>query len=162
MFFFYHNKKLLFGSELKAIMANPDFEKKINIKSVYEFLKYGYINAPNSIFQNTFKVMPGQYLKINPEGEILEKKYWCVQQIHSVKKEEKQINLKKGLKTNILNLKKVLCESFDSRMVSDVPVGVFLSGGVDSSLLASILCKELNYKLDTFTIGFESKKYDEI
>jgi asparagine synthase (glutamine-hydrolysing) len=161
LYYYFKDNTLLYGSELKSIMAYPKFKKEIDKKSLSYFLKYGYINAPNSIFKNTFKVLPGEYILFDKFGEQVSKTYWSVEATYEENKHLKAQNLEKGIDDSLKRLNDVLCESFNLRMVSDVPVGVFLSGGVDSSLLVSLLRNELNYDIDTFTVGFDVKEYDE-
>ena len=132
-------------------------KKSIDKDSLVEFFKYGFISAPRSIYENTFKVEPGQYVKIDSHNNLIKQKFWDLNKIVNEAMEVNPLNKKNSLE----ELKKILIKAFDLRMVSDVPVGVFLSGGIDSSLLVSILSKELNYDLSTFTIGFDEKEYDE-
>ena len=157
LYYFNSEKDFIFGSELKSIYKYPNFKKNIDKTSLSQYFKYGFIAAPKSVFKDTFKVEPGQYIKIDCNGEITKYKYWGIVDIISRTKRENSLNEK----NSINQLRKILIKAFKLRMVSDVPVGVFLSGGIDSSLLVSILAKELNYDLNTFTIGFDEKEYDE-
>lgn len=161
LYYYVKDDILLFGSELKSIMAFPKFKKEIDKESLYQFLKYGYINAPKSIFKNTYKILPGQYIVFDNNGKATKNTFWSLEKTYKNEEVKKEENLKKGLDHNLNKLNDVLCNSFDLRMVSDVPIGVFLSGGIDSSLLVALLKNELNHKLDTFTIGFDVKEYDE-
>lgn len=161
LYYYYHNDCLLFGSELKALMSFPYFEKNIDKTSLFTFFKYGYINAPNSIFRNTHKVLPGEYIVFDNNGAFTKQQYWSIESIYQQKIQLCKYNSAIGLDSYLERLNDTLCDSFNLRMVSDVPVGVFLSGGVDSSLLVSLLKNDLKYNLDTFTIGFDIKEYDE-
>jgi len=154
--YFYKNGTLLFGSELKSIYSYPAFEKEINHEAVSLFFKYGYIRAPHTIFMNTYKIYPGHYLKINiREKKVEQVKYYDVLDYYNKTK------LEISEQEAIDEVEKLFTSAFQYRMVSDVPVGVFLSGGYDSSVVTAILQKNNSQKIKTFTIGFNEKKYNE-
>lgn len=150
-FYYYWNEDLfLFSSELKSFHKHPKFSKKINIASVQQYMDFGYIPSPNCIFENCHKLEPGHILNLNLNTkEIKLTKYWDVtdyykQPILDISYEDAKVEVEKLLKS--------ACEC---RMVSDVPVGVFLSGGFDSTAVAALLQKDRKERLKTFTIGFE-------
>src|SRR3989344_315420 len=153
--YYYFNKGLvLFASELKALHKHPRFKKEINYEGLNLFLQLGYIPAPYTIFKNTHKVNSGHYLKIH-NGKIQEEKYWDINDFYLTKPIQKN-------EAEIENeLERILTESFSLRLISDVPVGVFLSGGIDSTLVTALLQKKSINPLKTFTIGFKEKNYDE-
>lgn len=156
--FYYYNFEdlFLFASELKSFHKNPQFKKEIDLDSVATFLQLGYITEPRSIFKNTFKLKAGHYLELNLKTKKLEeKKYWDVIDFYNMPK------LKLSENEAILETEKLLKSAFEYRMVSDVPVGVFLSGGYDSSVVTALLQHERKEKLKTFTIGFYEEKYNE-
>ncbi|MET2984696.1 asparagine synthase (glutamine-hydrolyzing) [Aureibaculum conchae] len=155
--FYYKNEDLfLFGSELKSFHCHNKFKKEINSSALVPYMKYGYITTPNTIFKNTFKLPPGHFLKINLESKKIKiKEYWSV--LDCYRKPKLDISYDDA-KTKLHNLLK---SAFKYRLVSDVPVGIFLSGGIDSSAVASILQSELDEKINTFTIGFENESYNE-
>jgi len=154
--YYYKNDCLLFASELKSIYTYQGFEKNINPEAVSLFFKYGYIRSPHTIFKNTFKVQPGHYIKINiSEKTFVEEKYYEVLDYYNKPK------LKISEEDAVEEVEKLFTSAFQYRMVSDVPVGVFLSGGYDSSAVAAILQKNNTQKIKTFTIGFHEKKYNE-
>ncbi len=154
--YFYKNDCLLFASELKSIYSYPGFEKDINEQAVTLFFKYGYIRAPHTIFKNTFKIQPGHYIKIDlKRKEVTDHKYWDV--IDHYNKPKLKISEQEALE----QVEALFTSAFQYRMVSDVPVGVFLSGGYDSSVVTAILQKNSARKIKTFTIGFDVKKWDE-
>lgn len=156
--FYYHCKDsiFLFGSELKSILAHPDFEKKINPDAVASFLQYGYVSHPHCIYQNTFKLSPGHILRFDIKTQNLTvKQYWNVYNYYNYPK------LTIGLPDAIEETERILAESFQYRMVADVPVGVFLSGGYDSSCVTALLQKNSTEKIKTFTIGVWDKKLNE-
>jgi asparagine synthase (glutamine-hydrolysing) len=155
LFYYQNESSLIFGSELKTLMQNPNFEKKIKINSVASFMQYGCVPSPHTIFENTQKIKPGHIIEYDIHSKkINESCYWDVADFYSLPK--LNISLEEA-KEKTINLFK---SAFNYRMVSDVPVGVFLSGGYDSSCVAALLSE--NFKnLNTFTIGFENRSRDE-
>lgn len=156
LYYFYKNDCVIFASELKSIYSYPVFEKEINKEAVSLFFKYGYIRAPHTIFENAFKVEPGHYVKIDISRKRIDNiKYYDVLDFYN--KEKLKITEKEAFE----ELNKLLISAFQYRMISDVPVGVFLSGGFDSSVVAALLQHNSKNKLNTFTIGFNERKYNE-
>ena len=154
LYYYRENGLFLFGSELKAIMKHPGFEKRINPEGLALFLRYNYIRSPHTIFENTFKLEPGHYLCLH-EGRLENHKYWDVTESYNAKPydigEEEACDM----------LEETMLDSLKYRLVSDVPVGLFLSGGIDSSIVATLLQKNISSPLKTFTIGFEQERYNE-
>ncbi len=150
LYYSYKNGIFLFGSELKSLMAHPSFDKTINKSVLPQYLNLEYISAPDSIFLECKKVMPGHCVILDLSNkEIKTIKYWDVSDYY---KESKLDISYEEAKSELHNL---LISSFQYRMVADVPVGVFLSGGYDSTAVAAILQANSSQKLRTFTIGFE-------
>ncbi len=148
--FFYYEKDglFLFGSELKALMQHPAFEKNINTDAVAAFLQFGYVPTPHCIFNNAHKLKPGHYLTFDVAKRRYETtQYWNVYDAYN--KPILDISLPEAIEET----EKLLTSAFQYRMVSDVPVGVFLSGGYDSSCVTAILQKNNTEKIKTFTIG---------
>lgn len=156
LYYYWHNGIFLFASELKAFFGFPGFEKQIDPTSVYQFLQYSFVPAPYAIFKNTCKLEPGHYMTIDLHSRHMEKtQYWNV--IDHYRMEKIKISEEEAIAELETKLKKA-CEY---RMVSDVPVGLFLSGGYDSSLVAAMLQTGRTEKIKTFTIGFPEEKYNE-
>lgn len=154
--YYFNEGVFLFGSEFKNLMAHPAFEKNINKASVTSFLQYGYISAPHSIFQNTYKLKAGHLLRLNLNTQnISTHQYWNVYDYYNKPK------LTISLPEAIEETEKILKESFQYRMVADVPVGVFLSGGYDSTCVTSLLQSNSTEKIKTFTIGTDDDKLNE-
>ncbi|RJP74847.1 MAG: asparagine synthase (glutamine-hydrolyzing) [Desulfobacteraceae bacterium] len=158
------SKGLLFGSELKAIMKHPDFVPEINPDALSLFFRYSNIPAPYSIFQHTWKLMPGTILSISPEE--LQKgsrhpeaeTYWSALDIA----EAGQGNMVSiGFQEAAEQLESLLGDAIRLRMISDVPIGAFLSGGVDSSAIVALMQAQSTRKVKTFSIGFRETGYDE-
>lgn len=148
LFVYWHNDLFLFASELKAFHEHSSFQKQIDPDAVSAFMQYGNVPTPHCIFKNCFKVRPGHVttLDLNTK-EVKHEKYWDVYDAYNKTKSTESYNTAKE------NVKDLLTSAFNYRMVSDVPVGVFLSGGFDSTCVTSILQSERTEKLKTFTIG---------
>ena len=147
---FYYRKEglFLFGSELKVLLQHPRFDKAININAAAAYMQYGYVPTPHCIFDHTHKLKPGHYLVIDlATGEMQEHQYWNVYDAYN------KPTLRIDLPEAILETERLLTSAFQYRMVSDVPVGVFLSGGYDSSCVTALLQKDSTEKIRTFTIG---------
>ncbi|MFW3355565.1 asparagine synthase (glutamine-hydrolyzing) [Aliarcobacter butzleri] len=156
--FYYYKKNnlILFSSELKSFHEHPKFEKTIDKNSLSLYLQFGYIPEPHSIFKNSYKLRAGHYIEIDLKSQKIEEiKYWDVVDFYN--KPKIDISQEEA----IVKTEELLKSSFEYRMVSDVPVGVFLSGGYDSSIVTAILQNGRNEKLNTFTIGFKEKGFDE-
>lgn len=148
IYYFNKNGLFLFGSELKALMNNYRFEKIINKSVMPTYLQYGYIPAPHSIFENCYKILPGNILTVDLESQNISSfKYWDVKEFYCKPKLNISFEEAKQITHDLL---KSVC---NYRMVSDVPVGVFLSGGYDSTAITSIIQSQRSDKLKTFTIG---------
>lgn len=156
-FHYYFKEGLfLFGSELKTLIAHPAFEKEIDAASVASFLQYGYVSAPYSIFRHTHKLSAGHIMRLNLNTQSISKsQYWNVYDYYN------QPKLNITLQDAVIETERILQESFEYRMVADVPVGVFLSGGYDSTCVTALLQKGRTEKLKTFTIGSADNKLDE-
>src|ERR1700741_3589744 len=159
-FYYYHlNNTIAFASELKAFDTLGCFEKKIDKNSVALFLQFGYIPNPHCIYQNTYKISPGSYLTIDLKTEhITQTKYWDLNKIY---KENKNSNHSDEGKI-ISDLNELLISSIKYRTVADVDVGVFLSGGYDSSIALAVYAKHYQQKCQAFTLGYDNKDFDEI
>lgn len=156
--YYYRNKEgnIVFASELKAILQSSLFEKRINRDIIGRFLYRGYIASPDTIYQNTYKLEPGAILEITVDS-IEKYKYWDVATKYNELKESLVVEYAQAKN----DLKSLLKESVARRMIADVPVGAFLSGGYDSSLVCAI-AQELSPKpIKTFSIGFYDDKFNE-
>lgn len=147
-FYYWKNGLFIFGSELKAIVQHPEFVKEINLDATAAFMQYGYVPTPHCIFNDTSKLKPGYFLELDIVKKSLQtQQYWNVYDAYN------QPTLKIDLPEAIEETENLLADAFQYRMVSDVPVGVFLSGGYDSSCVTALLQKNSTQKIKTFTIG---------
>lgn len=147
-YYYWKDGLFLFASELKAFHQHPQFKKEINLDSVAAFMQFGNVPTPHCIFNHCHKLKSGHYLKFSLHtSQISTHKYWDVYDAYN----------KPKLDISFIEAKqeteKILKSAFDFRMVSDVPVGVFLSGGYDSACVAALLQKDRTERLKTFTIG---------
>lgn len=155
-YYYFKDGLFLFSSELKSFHANPNFKKSIDKNALASFFQHGYIPAPATIFTKTFKLKPGYWLELDLSNSMLTSGcYWDLNQF--AEKESLKIDYKSALDET----EKLLTSAFNYRLISDVPVGVFLSGGYDSSCVAAILQKEKSSKIKTYTIGFSEPGYNE-
>lgn len=154
--YYWKDDLFIFGSELKALTSHPLFEKQIFIDAVASFLQYGYVCHPHSIYQNTYKLPPGHLLHFHLSTKQYELvQYWNVYDYYNKPK----LNI--GINQAIETTEALLEKAFQYRMVADVPVGVFLSGGYDSSCVTALLQKNSIEKIKTFTIGTTDNKLNE-
>ena len=148
-FYYYWNDELfLFASELKAFHQHPRFKKEINLDAVAAFMQFGNVPTPHCIFNHCHKLKPGHYLHFSLlTSQFSIYKYWDVYDAYN--KPKLDISFEEAK----IETEKILKSAFDYRMVSDVPVGVFLSGGYDSACVTALLQKNRTEKLKTFTIA---------
>ena len=155
------NNDFIFASEIKAIKTNKSFNNSICKNSLDHYLKVNYVPAPFSIYKNIFKLESGTYIEINKStknvGQIKKKIFWSLES--SIK--NNKLSTIRDESYIIKKLEKKLIKSVKSQMLSDVPLGGFLSGGVDSSLITALMQNENNQSIKTFTIGFQDKQFDE-
>lgn len=148
LFYYQKNDLILFSSELKSFHEHPEFEKKLDLNAVAAYMQYGNVPTPHCIFKNCGKVKPGHYLKINLENKSQQEiQYWNVYDFYN----QPKLNL--SFPEAKIQTKELLKSAFNYRMVADVPVGVFLSGGYDSTTVSSLIQAESTARLKTFTIG---------
>jgi asparagine synthase (glutamine-hydrolysing) len=148
----------LFGSELKAMTVAEEFPRAINRDALALYMRYGYVPAPYTIYENVWKVRPGTIVTIDGSGAYNEREYWTLRDVV----ERATADRFTGTDGDAVDeLQRIASESVKLRMISDVPLGVFLSGGVDSSLVASLMQAQSGAPVKTFTIGFREAEYDE-
>ncbi|MCI4410577.1 MAG: asparagine synthase (glutamine-hydrolyzing) [Thiotrichales bacterium] len=156
---FVDHHKFVFASELKSIKVLPNIELAINRDALALFLRHNYIPAPYSIYQGISKLEPGQYLTFSVGSSSIEiERYWSMSDIATqgmstpfVGKEQEAI----------AGLDRVLKSSISQQMLADVPLGAFLSGGVDSSTVVALMQNMSSRPIKTFTIGFDDKRFNE-
>ena len=156
LYYEWKDGNLVFASELKPIMARPGFQKKIQREVLSRYLFQQYIAEPDSVFEDVYKLEPGSILEYK-SGQIKTYKYWNIKDVYR-KMQENPVTDYEQAKTE---LKELLKKSVSARMISDVPLGAFLSGGYDSSLMTAIAQEHSGEPVKTFSIGFHEERYNE-
>ena len=152
-----HENNFIFSSELKSFYELPNYSPELNLYSIKEFFNNSYIPAPKTIFNDIFKLSASSYLKINIHEDIYNIKpdlYWSAG--------TKNTFSEKSYNKNPNELDHLINDSVKQQMVADVPIGVFLSGGIDSSLIASYAKKNATENIKTFSVGFSGNKHNEL
>jgi asparagine synthase (glutamine-hydrolysing) len=156
--YYYYNESegvLIFSSELKALMVFGNFVKDLNPDSIPLFLHYQYIPAPGTIFKNTYKLLPGNFL-IYDGNTVRTKEYWRLPEISRTQTEPG-----KSEDDQLQRLDDLLTTAVSDRLISEVPLGALLSGGIDSSVIVALMQKISATPVRTFSIGFKEKGYNE-
>ncbi|MBO6196926.1 MAG: asparagine synthase (glutamine-hydrolyzing) [Butyrivibrio sp.] len=156
VFYWIDGENIVFASELKPIMKCPGFKGIINQSVIPRYLYQQYIAAPDTIFENVYKLEAGSVLKFN-NGEIKKWKYWNIKDVYH----EMALDPVNNYEEAKQGLKERLKKAVVSRMIADVPLGTFLSGGYDSSLVTAMAQEFSNEPVKTFCIGFDVPSYNE-
>lgn len=156
-FYYYQNEEgFYFSSELKGITAlikNRELDKTaLNL-----FFSLSYIPAPYTIYEGVYKLNPGTFITLSANGNSKKEKYYSTQEVVAASVLNPYDNYEQAKS----DLRELLFQSVEERMVADVPIGSFLSGGIDSSIVSAIMAKVSNQPINTFSIGFHEKEYDE-
>jgi asparagine synthase (glutamine-hydrolysing) len=152
LFYYFDGHTLAFASELKAI-EKLHLPLRLQSKAIAAFLHVGYIPAPLSIYEEVYKLPPGSRLRWH-NGQLHVEPYWRAQDFAHIDPKWTETEAKS-------KLKELLSSSVRYRLISDVPVGVLLSGGIDSSLVAAVAAQESPQRIQTFSIGFEEENFNE-
>lgn len=161
LYYYFDGNLFIFASEIKAIICHPAVKKEINFDTLSLFLQLGYIPAPHSIFKNIYKLEAGYFSEIDKKQTIKKEKYWDITDFYLEGFEQRNNGKNFNEQEVEKELERILIDSFKLRLVSDVPVGIFLSGGIDSTLVAALLARHTSYPLKSFTIGFEDQEFNE-
>jgi len=153
--FFYHNDGVhfRFGSEIKAIIADDRVARKPSIQALHDFLTFNYIPGTQTAFEGISEVPPGHYMTVTAAGEVTTQRYWDLNfEMDSSITEEQAIARSYEL----------MDKALQRRLVADVPIGVFLSGGLDSSTLVALMHKHVDEPIHTYSVGFEDQSFNEL
>jgi len=147
LYYTVQNETLYFSSEIKALLQIPSFSRRLNHKALSHYLSFLAIPAPNTLFQDIFKVAPGNYIRYKKDTEPVHIKYWdaYLETEHQLMSDAEYVD----------RTDELLSASVNMRMMSDVPSGVFLSGGVDSSLIVAMMSQKSDTPINTLTIGYK-------
>jgi asparagine synthase (glutamine-hydrolysing) len=154
LYYCYDGKSLLFGSEIKALMAYPGIRAEFNRNTLAEYLAFGYITGEETMYAGVRKLMPGHTLTLDERGELTVSSYWDLQNdSHDVERTRESY---------VREYRERLEEGISSHLMSDVPLGVFLSGGLDSSAVAALTTKIRKDRIETFAVGYEEEEFSEL
>lgn len=146
---------LLFGSELRALMAHQSFRRDVDPNAIASVVRYSYIPAPATIFRGTYKLPPGSILTAQLGAEVKIDRYWSL--LDSAGAPSTALNREEAVE----RLDDLLRQSVRQRMIADVPIGAFLSGGIDSGTVVALMQAVSNQTVRTFTVGFNDASYNE-
>jgi asparagine synthase (glutamine-hydrolysing) len=149
------SERFLFASEIKALLADERVDAGIDTAALADYFDYGYVPAPKSILQRVHKLLPGHFIKLNVRRHepIVQQRYWHLDYsnpLESVTESEASAEIQR-----------LLDESVRGQMVSDVPLGAFLSGGIDSSAVVAMMARASPTPISTFSIGFREERFSE-
>ena len=158
LFYWYSSGRFVFGSEIKAILADPAVPRRLDEGAIPAYLTFGYVPTPRTFFEGVRSLPPGHVLTLEADGEPLVERYWEP----PVSGLDGTEQLDVGLGTAAHEIRARVEEAVRRRLISDVPLGAFLSGGLDSSTIVGIMARQLDQPVQTFTIGFEGRDgFDE-
>lgn len=158
LYYYFDGARFLFASEMKALLADRSVPRQLNLAALRDYLTYGYIPVNRTIFQQVHKLMPGHYAAVEQRADQAElqlnvKSYWDLQFRPDPKPSEMDW---------IDGLRDVLSETVEAHMMSDVPLGAFLSGGLDSGCMVALMARSASRPVKTFSIGFEETAFNEL
>lgn len=153
LFYAWHDDVFLFGSEIKAILAWPGFKREPNYEAIHHYLTLQYVPAPFSAFNGVNKLPQASHMVVTRDGRCNIQKYWALPEPSQVR--HRSVD---EFKEELIAL---IDDAVRTRMVADVPLGAFLSGGVDSSAVVAMMARHSSGRVKTFCIGFDEAEYDE-
>lgn len=145
VYYFFNNHTFIFGSEIKSILTNGEVVRDVDTAALYNYFTFTYVPSPNTVFKDIFKLKPGHFISVTTQGILIKRFYFNTTILINYKNEDEIILL---LQEHIFN-------AIKRQMISDVPIGAMLSGGVDSSTVVKIMSQVSSAPIKTFTVGFE-------
>ncbi len=152
LFLWQRDDELVFASELKSLLALPEFERSVDLSVLDAYVAFGYVPTPHSIFRDVRKLKPGHFA-VYEGGRLREQAYWRLEFGPTFVGDEARATEE---------LASLLERAVDDRLVSDVPFGAFLSGGLDSSVVVALMARRMKQPVKTFSIGFREARYNEL
>ena len=146
------NGGLIFGSEFQALLQHPDIAREVDFEAIHQYLTFSCVPAPLTAFRQIRKLEPGHWLRWK-NGEIKTERYWSPDFSHKIKIDETEA---------VEETLRILREATKLRLISEVPLGAFLSGGVDSSTIVALMAEASAKPVKTFSIGFEEQDFSEL
>lgn len=147
-------KEFLFASEVKAILAYPGIKRAVNHHALPEYLAFGYVSGAETLYKDIYKLLPGRWMEIKENGVVETEQYWDAP--------NPAVNAGKPEKYYVQTYREMLEAAVESHLMSEVPLGVFLSGGIDSSAVAALMTKHNPERIKTFSVGYEDSAYSEL
>lgn len=154
LYYWWDQRVFLFGSEIKAILAVPEAAARFNQAALAEYLAFGYLTGPQTMFEGIRKLMPGHTLELNERSDFSIKRYWDLTTEADPEPHPREFYVSK--------YRELLEGAVSSHLMSDVPLGVFLSGGLDSSAVAALTKKIRQNRLQTFSVGYGEEAFSEL
>jgi asparagine synthase (glutamine-hydrolysing) len=158
LYYYAENSTWAFASELKALVHSKTFKPEISRESLSLYMRYGYIPEKHSIYKHVYKVPPGGIVKLHDHQAPEQWLYWDIKKIaengQKLCADISQVDI-------IDNVERILCDAVGLRMIADVPLGAFLSGGIDSSLIVALMQTQSSKPVKTYTIGFKDPRFNE-
>ncbi len=157
LYYYHKDGKFVFASEIKVILASGLVPKELDKEAVYHYLSYYNVPSPRTIITDVHCLPPGYLLTISQPGGLEVKQYWDVKFIETQNKVREAEEIRRVLR-------ELVTQTVEKRLISDVPLGAFLSGGIDSSIIVGLMSRMMNQPVQTFSVGFTSeadKQYDE-
>ncbi len=154
LYYSYDGKTLLFGSEIKALLAHPGIKPELNRQTLAEYLAFGYISGAESMYAGICKLLPGHTLRLDERGKLETSQYWDLNVTADDGRQPRE--------HYVVRYREMLEECVSSHLMSDVPLGVFLSGGLDSSAVAALATKIRKEPLETFSVGYGEEAFSEL
>ncbi len=148
------SQRIVFGSEIKVVLAFPGCSAEFDRAIVPEYLAFGYLSGEQTFYDGIRKLMPGHWMEIDPSGQIRIEQYWDLAATESERSQPES--------DYVQTYREMLEQAVDSHLMSDVPLGVFLSGGVDSSAVAALMTKIRGNPVETFSVGYAEDTYSEL
>jgi len=152
LYYYLKDKKFFFSSELNSLVSHFEIKKSINYNSISEYLNFLFISAPSTIYKNIFRGNPSELIIYNG-NQLVKKKYW---------KKKSIINKKISIDEAIIKIDHLFTKAVEKRLIADVKVGAFLSGGIDSSAVVAYMSLLSKNPIDTFSVGFEDSNFNEL
>ncbi|OGP66150.1 MAG: asparagine synthase (glutamine-hydrolyzing) [Deltaproteobacteria bacterium RBG_13_53_10] len=147
LYYYQDSEHFIFASEIKAILAHPVVPRRVNRHVIPLYLGYGYVPAPNTMFEHIYELLPGHTLTVQ-DGQIKIQEYWDVTYPH-------YHDFHLSEQETVIQLRELLKEAIHLRLISDVPLGAFLSGGIDSTAVVALMTQLTDHPVKTFSIGFQ-------
>jgi asparagine synthase (glutamine-hydrolysing) len=153
LYYYCDGRRLVFGSELKCLLEDPTIPKEIDHEALYDYFMYLYVPAPKTIYKNIYQLPPAHYMVCTREGIQTVQEYWDVSFAQAEEEKDEDYYCERLIEE--------LREACQIRLISDVPLGAFLSGGIDSSGVVAMMAMAVNTPVVTTSIGFQEKAFDE-